>query len=608
MINKLKNMGLRNQLVMLFVFCIAIILITQLFYNITMFKRQNTESTERCYSTIQQTNTMIDQALDRVTSIGNSIVLNEFTQELLDLNNTKSSDIKRRSDLIDILHNYNKNIINANNILIDIVVVDDKNTILSITNQFSYASYKKLLAEYDIKNLTKSMYITNLSLEPKIYSNKSFAYIIPIYYTSGGFNEVNKKLGTCILWVKNSLMFEVVDSTAATEGATVLVTDGNGYIIALNSDYTSDEINEEIGTMISDHKESGQSDVQTMNFMGRESFVLINKQATTGWNSINIVPTSEVFQESAKTFYWGIGVSIFSIIVVFVFGFIMTNSITRPLEGITEALDKIGNENRKHRIVVTEKNEFGIIAERINTMLDNIYNLDRRIFDMTSQLYEKELLQKEAEMLTLQSQINPHFLYNTLECIRSIAVVYKIKEIQIITTSMAKIFRYSIKGGKVTTIKKELESLEDYYKIVSIRYNERLVMHLDTDEAMYPYSMLKMSLQPVIENTVNYCLEATEKKITVNVRGYIEGEYGILKITDDGVGMEEDKVQEINETFMKSPKDSFYDLDKAKSSIGLSNINLRIKLHYGEDCGLTIESTKGVGTTVTIKIRLQMEL
>ncbi len=608
MINKLKNMGLRNQLVILFVFCIAIILITQLFYNITMFRRQNNESAEKCYTTIQQTNTLINQALDRVSSIGKSIVLNEFTQELLDLNNSNSSNIKRRSDLIDILHNYNKNIINANDILIDIVVVDDKNTIISITNQFSYASYKKLLTDYDIKNLTQSMYITNLALEPKIYSNKSFAYVLPIYYTSGDFNEVNKKLGTCILWVKNSLMFEVVDSTAATEGATVLITDGNGYIMALNSDYTSDEINNEIGTMILNHKIGGQSDIQTMNFMGRESFVLINKQETTGWNSINIVPTREVFRDSSKTFYWGIGVSIFSIIIVFVFGFIMTNSITRPLDQITEALDKIGNENRKHRIVVTEQNEFGIIADRINTMLDNIYSLDRRIFDMTSQLYEKELLQKEAEMLTLQSQINPHFLYNTLECIRSIAVVYKIKEIQVITTSMAKIFRYSIKGGKVTTIKKELDSLEDYYKIVSIRYNERLVMHIDTDEIMYPFSMLKMSLQPVIENTVNYCLEATEKKVTVNVHGYMDGEFGIIKITDNGVGIDSEKVQEINETFMKSPNDSFYDLDKAKSSIGLSNINLRIKLHYGEDCGLSIESTKGLGTTVTIKIRLQMEL
>ncbi len=607
MINKIKKLSLRKQMVVLFTACIIIVLVTQLFYNISIYKRKTNENTEKCHNTIMQTNSMTDQVLDHIDSVGDSVALNEYILELLYLNSIGSKDIIRRGDLKEILYMYIRNIIKANNMLIDIAIVDTKDAINSATSLFNYGTYKNLINNHDIQNLGRGIYTSDLSLREGLYANKCFAYIIPIYNSSGEFMVSAERLGTCIICVKNTPLVEVVNSTAATKEATVLVTDDKGLILALNSAYSADEINDEIGNMIKNYPMEGQSKISLMDFMGRESFVLVNRQATTGWYSINIVPTKEVYKESFDTFYLGIIVSLLSIIIVSLFGFYVTSSITKPLKQITDALDKIGNGSRKHRISVTEQNEFGIISDRINSMLDNMNIMDRQIFDMQSQLYEKELIQKEAEMLTLQSQINPHFLYNTLECIRSISTVYKIKEIPIITTSMAKIFRYSIKGGKVTTIKKELESLEDYYKIISIRYNDRFALITDIDETMLPYSMLKISLQPVLENTVNYCLEATENKVTVNIHGYIDGEYAILKISDDGIGMDPAKVQEMNETFQKSPKQSFYELEKARGSIGLSNIDMRIKLHYGDDCGLRIESTKDVGTTVVIKIRLLIE-
>ncbi len=602
MIKKIKMMGLRKQLVILYMACIIIVLATQLFYNISIFAKNTSDSTEKCYSTLMQTNSMIDQVLDRINSIGESVVSNQFTQEFLYLNNSKSDNFKRRRDLIQIIHNNNKNIIDANNMLIDLVLIDRNDTIYSSTTQFSYGTYKLLQKYYDIEQIDKGCYTSSLNLN--FYANKSFAYIIPIYYTTGNFNLVTEKLGTCIVWVKNTPLLETVNATAASKGATVSVTDGKGNILALNSSYAADEIKDEIEHMIANYSDFKEDNVQTKYFRGRKSFVLINKQENTGWNSINIVPTKEVYEETFDTLYLGIGVSIISIFIISVFCFYMANNITRPLKQITSALDKIGKENRKYRIVVSEKNEFGIISDSINDMLDNMSHLDRRIFDMQSQLYEKELKQKEAEMLTLQSQINPHFLYNTLECIRSISVVHNIKEIQIITTSMAKIFRYSIKGGNVTTIKSEIDCLNDYFKIISIRYNERITLYIDMEESLLQYSILKLSLQPVLENTVNHCLEATENDVTVHIKGYLEEEYVILIISDDGVGIEAERLQELNMVLNKSLRESFFDLEKPKGSIGLANINLRMKLHYGEDCGLHVESMKDAGTTIRMKIRV----
>jgi two-component system sensor histidine kinase YesM len=227
---------------------------------------------------------------------------------------------------------------------------------------------------------------------------------------------------------------------------------------------------------------------------------------------------------------------------------------------------------------------------------------------MQSQLYEKELMQKETEMLTLQSQINPHFLYNTLECIRAIAVIHKISEIPIITTSMAKIFRYSIKGGMYATIKKELECVNDYYKIIAIRYNDRLSMEFDVHERLMNNSMLKMSLQPIIENSVYHGLEATEDAVKISIKGRVDGEYAVLSIHDNGAGMEFEKADAINEELTKATLEDLVAVGKSKGSIGLANINARIKLYYGDECGLRIDSSQDTGTTVTIKIKLSEEI
>jgi two-component system sensor histidine kinase YesM len=297
-----------------------------------------------------------------------------------------------------------------------------------------------------------------------------------------------------------------------------------------------------------------------------------------------------------------------SIIILLSFDIFMSRSITRPLKRITSVLDSIGNGKRKQRIHVEDRNEFGIISESINTMLDNVEIMNHRIFDMQTQLYEKELMQKESEMLTLQSQINPHFLYNTLECIRSIAIIHKIQEISIITTSMSKIFRYSIKGGLTSTFERELDCIKDYYKIIALRYNGRLKINLTVDEKLFPFSILKMSLQPIIENSVYHGLEAKEDEVVINLSCWIENDYAVITIEDNGIGIEPEKVKELNDIFSRSMKENISEVSMSKNSIGLSNINARIKLHYGEDCGLNIQSTFNVSTIVTVKMRLLLEV
>ncbi|MDF2485586.1 MAG: integral rane sensor signal transduction histidine kinase [Herbinix sp.] len=606
---RIKSISLRRQLVILFMISILLVMIVQLYYTINIFQKKTEENKANCYITIMQTNAMLTQITDSVTSIGNMVSNNEYIQELLYLNDDgKSKNLDRRMEIRDVVLNYLESMLGANKVVSEIALIDTEEAIITAKNRFSYLPYKMLNEKYDIPNKDKKFYSSWISLESQ-EQQSGFAFVVPIFYTTGDFQKIRQRLGTTILWCNQKPLIEIVKTTAATDGATVLIADSEGVIMALNSNYSISELSLELEAMLIDKKdEFSDESIIEMEFMNQKSFVLVKEHESTGWKSINIVPIKGIYQETYQTLYLGMGLAAASIIILLGFGTYMLHCISKPLANITSTLARIGNGERKKRIEMIEQNEFGVIGESINTMLDNVDNMNHRIFDMQSQLYEKELMQKETEMLTLQSQINPHFLYNTLECIRAIAVIHKISEIPIITTSMAKIFRYSIKGGMYATIKKELECVNDYYKIIAIRYNDRLSMEFDVHERLMNNSMLKMSLQPIIENSVYHGLEATEDAVKISIKGRVDGEYAVLSIHDNGAGMEFEKADAINEELTKATLEDLVAVGKSKGSIGLANINARIKLYYGDECGLRIDSSQDTGTTVTIKIKLSEEI
>ncbi len=605
-----KDMSFRRQIIIMCTVCIILVMVTQLFYIISIFKRNYEQNRINCESMITQTDSMLTLQTDRIASIGKTVSNNQYIQELLNLNNQdKKSTVTRRHDLQSLLSDYLQGITSANDELYDIAIIDNTNAIFSPNRYFDYYVYSKIQKRYDLQELAKPFYTTFFQSNTLEMYNYGFGYVVPVYYTTADkYSDTHERLGTCIVWIKRDALNEIVDTTAATEEATVLIVDNESNPMAVNSIYQGDELTSEIARMLSAESEAMKDGtIQQMKFMKQNSFVLMKEHKATGWKSINIVPVKSIYSEAMRTLHLGMFLAFGSILILIIFDVLMVYSITKPIKHITSALDTIGHGKRKQRIDYTAKNEFGVISESINNMLDNVEVMNRRIFDMQSELYEKEIMQKEAEMLALQSQINPHFLYNTLECIRSIATIHKIPEISIITTSMSKIFRYSIKGGLVTTIKDELECINDYYKIIAVRYNGRLKLTMEVDEALYPYTALKLSMQPIIENSVNHGLEVSEEDVLINIRGWIEGEYAMFSLTDNGIGMEKEKEKELNDIFQNATTEDVAQISKSKSSIGLANINMRIRMHYGKESGLSVQSTKDVGTTVNMKMRLEKQ-
>ncbi|MFV0342418.1 MAG: histidine kinase [Anaerocolumna sp.] len=608
MFRRNMNVSFRRQLIALSTLCIILVMVTQVYYIVRIFQRNYEQNMVSCESMITQTDTQLTQMTERISKIGKTVSNNIYVQELLRLNNQgKKGTVKRRREIQDLITNYLQGITSSNEEMYDIAIIDNNNYIFSSNRYFDYYVYSKMEQKYDFINMQNAFFTTFFQSNTLEMYNYGFGYVVPVYYTTGAFSDIHERLGTCIVWNKKKALNEIAQSTTVTEEATVLIVDDQVNIMAVNSVYDEEVLTAEINAFRSTKGEGSLKGglIHEMEFMGRNSFILMKEHGVTGWKTINIVPVKSVYKEALSTLYLGLFLAAGAIMILVIFNVLMVYSISKPIKHITSVLDTIGKGKRRQRVDYIAKNEFGVISKSINTMLDNVEVMNRRIFDMQSELYEKELMQKEAEMLALQSQINPHFLYNTLECIRSIATIHKIAEISTITTSMSRIFRYSIKGGLITTIQEELDCIKDYCKIITVRYNGRLKVDFEVEEEVYPYTALKMFMQPIIENSVYHGLEATEGEVWIRIKGWREEEYVLFTITDNGAGMEPEKVEELNHFFLNATREDVEKVSKSKSSIGLANINMRIRLNYGPESGLRIQSTKQEGTKVFVKMKIE---
>jgi two-component system sensor histidine kinase YesM len=210
---------------------------------------------------------------------------------------------------------------------------------------------------------------------------------------------------------------------------------------------------------------------------------------------------------------------------------------------------------------------------------------------------------KRSELAHLRSQINPHFLYNTLESIKGIAAEENVPRIMTITTALGNMFRYSIKGSDMVPLNDEIKIIESYVMIQKIRFEERFDVTYEFDRKIIDWLIPKMLLQPLVENAIYHGLE----KITSPGHLYIGGTIGesghmILWVKDDGYGMDGDKLERIRNMLDDENGSKAANGAENKSSIGLENVNQRIKLMYGKDYGVSIESSRGKGTRVEIRI------
>ncbi|SKA63072.1 two-component system, sensor histidine kinase YesM [Eubacterium uniforme] len=288
-----------------------------------------------------------------------------------------------------------------------------------------------------------------------------------------------------------------------------------------------------------------------------------------------------------------------SVLVIFLMAVMISLiNIYRALRAVTEPIRRLcdmskelskGNFNVKTKVSSTD--EIAILSESFNEMAAEIGEL---VEDITEK--QKDLSMLETKLL--QAQINPHFLYNTLDTIVWLAEDNRNEEVVSMVTSLSEFFRSTLsKGRDFITVEEEKNHIESYLKIQQFRYQDIMDYEINFDEEVLNYNIPKLLLQPLVENALYHGVKCKRGKSIISVSGNIEDEYLIFVVEDDGIGMKEETLKKVRDNING-------DINKHdKGSFGLANVNFRIRRYYGDDCGLYIDSEYNKGTRSMIRIK-----
>lgn len=309
--------------------------------------------------------------------------------------------------------------------------------------------------------------------------------------------------------------------------------------------------------------------------------------------NISIKELNKQFEPTKKLILY---ISVTCALIFIILSFIISKHLTEP---ITE-LSNIMHKNKSHKLVTTKKyldrtDEIGILYTEYNDMINEINTFIK-------ESYQNRLITLDSQMKALEAQINSHFLYNTLESINSIAEIEGIESISIISKALGDMFRYAIKtDSELVALEDELAHVTNYLEIQKIRYDDRFDYKFELPEELRKEKILKLILQPLVENSLYHGLEHKQGKGNVCIKGHLEKDIIFIEVTDNGLGVSPEEVNRINELLAQAPK--ITDLGRRnRTSIGVKNVHSRIQLYYGISFGLTFESKESAGTKVSIRI------
>ena len=294
--------------------------------------------------------------------------------------------------------------------------------------------------------------------------------------------------------------------------------------------------------------------------------------------------------------------AIFAVFLI-VMGFYIYNVVI-PMITIEKKLFAAQNDGGRERL--RKKNEstfvrkpfFNVYTELMSLIDDNATKADRE--------YSLAMLKKQAEIKALQNQINPPFLYNTLDCIRGMAIEQGADNIEEMTRALSGMFRYSIsrKGKTKALMEEELANVNNYLRIQQYRFRNKINITETIDPAAKKCCVPKLLIQPIVENAVFYGLEPKTGERNLNIEAYCTGKKLIVKVEDNGVGMSFDKLRTINDAMCSGV--SIGDNGRG-TQLGIVNVNKRLRLLYGEEFGLRIFSCPKVGTTIEMVLPIIIE-
>ena len=532
---------------------------------------------------IKQVNYDIDSYMDYMLNISSIIAANSDVSYYL--YNTQQPEEELQEEKERIISQF-KTIRNSRNDIYNIAVVADNGRSILNEGEDQFTEYIDVREQswYQAALSTKNLIaISSSHVQNAIQS--SYKWVITLSRPLVNY-KTGENGGVFFIDLNYNAISSLCSNNNIGGSGYIFILDENGNIIyhpqqQLMYGGLKTENIDEIMSSTKDHFQSEEGD----------KLYTISKSDMTGWTVVGAAYTSELLKNNKQAQMMYLLVAGVLLLGVIAISSIISREITKPIRQLRDSMSMV-EEGRfdKANVPVTASNEVGSLSKSFNVMTERIHTL------MEQNVYEQKQKRKN-ELKALQAQINPHFLYNTLDSIIWMSEAGRNDEVVLMTSALARLFRQSISNDKgQVTIAEEIEYVRSYLTIQKMRYKDKLEYSIDVSPEINHVMIIKFALQPLVENAIYHGLKYKETKGNLSIRGYVRGKKAYITIADDGVGMEEAALEHIFDETKKEHK---------SNGVGVPNVQKRLKLYYGQEYGISYISRKGVGTVATVTVPLE---
>ncbi|NHN31333.1 cache domain-containing sensor histidine kinase [Paenibacillus agricola] len=396
-----------------------------------------------------------------------------------------------------------------------------------------------------------------------------------------------ENIGTLVLTVKTDAVDHVFWEAGTIKEGEMMVVNRQGMVLFSKS---GKHLGEPIAFPFLDQKEERRTYIDK--YEGEQTFITYYPSQTNGWYLVALTPLHVMYAETVGIRNLALGLLVFALLSVLLFDALFIRKLVHSIISVVKAL-RLAEAGKFTEIYLGRevyRDESGLLVRGFNKMSRQIQELIRRV-------EEEQQRKKEAEMQALVAQINPHFIYNSLETINSMAVLQGNKEISRLVISLGKLLRISIsETQELVPIATELEHVKHYLFIQTCRFGDKLAYEMELPEVWKRHLTLKLIVQPIVENALYHGIEPLQDKGIIRIRVMEVGNDLVVEVADNGLGIEPQRLEELFAG--RQPH-----MDKAKHrGVGMKNVHDRLRIRFGASYGIMVCGTNGEGTIVRIRM------
>lgn len=555
--------------------CFAIIsILTVQYYN---YSRNMLERQTQLYISdmLRQTGNNLDMVMDSIEALIFDIqkepeVQNYLTQ-IQGVSHDSYSGYIAAQDLRNVIYKY---------ILYD----DNIESVVIVSESGKAELISKTLKDYSLDNSVKNKIYDAGGSAVWLGVNPSERYIS----VAAQINSLKtmKTLGYLVVQISESKFSEVFQDLSFVKDGAIFIVNQDNMIVSANS---RNLLSTKLDTVYSDvMNPKSRQKFEIISLDKKEKYVTYSTLSNGTWNLMAVIPVISYKGTILELKQYFAVIFIIAVIAAVIMGILYTTLFSKPIKKLLQAMQEFGNGDFDIICNVTSSDEIGLLSQSFNMM---VYNIN----DLIDKVYAETMLKQEAELKSLRMQINPHFLYNTLDTINWLSREKGIPEVGKIAKSLGDMMYHTINGSDFTSIEDEVKNINNYLMIQRTRYGDRIQFEVMIDQSLYEYKIPKLILQPLIENAIVHGVENKEEGGQIVVQGEVKKQMLHLAVIDNGIGMSLEKIKELLSGDSEEPEET-------QESIGVRNVNQRLKLYYGEQRGLMIQSIIGAGTEVRLLI------